>query len=236
MGIAAAHREQFRPQAMSSATHTKRAAATPTSNAGPRQAEGPNINQRIKNPPHVRMLRMATVGRRSPKDRCRAARRSQGTICEHTYTSTEIALEAACWLEEPGVACARNAGIVLPLKETWQQSLVGKTISTFVASDYIQDMERSHPRFQYSLWSLFVLTTFVSVLCSIGVCTDWASVVILLAGIGICFVGFGPLSLRKHPEAGYSFAVTGFLVRCLGQVVIIFGLMQFVVWILSRVP
>ena len=96
------------------------------------------------------------------------------------------------------------------------------------------DIEPVRRLFQYSLWSLFVLTTFVAVLCSIGVCTDWTAVVTLLVGIGICWVGFGPLSVRKHPEAGCFFVFTGFLVRCLGQVVVIFGLMKFVEWIVSR--
>jgi len=80
-----------------------------------------------------------------------------------------------------------------------------------------------HP-FQYSLWSLLVLTTLISVLCSIGVCTDWSVPIAIGAGVGISVVGFGPFSLRKHPTAGLAFAVAGFLVRLSGLAIISYGL------------
>ena len=38
------------------------------------------------------------------------------------------------------------------------------------------------PWFQFSLRSLLILTLFVAVLCSIGVCTDWSVAVIIAAG------------------------------------------------------
>ncbi len=84
--------------------------------------------------------------------------------------------------------------------------------------------------FQYSLWSLFVLTTLVSVLCSILVCTDWTVPVVIIVGLGICFVGFGRLSLRKHPSSGIAFAVGGFVVRLVGLAIISFGL---ILWFAS---
>jgi len=98
----------------------------------------------------------------------------------------------------------------------------------------MSDIEPHRRPFQYSLWSLFVLTTAISVLCSIGVCTDWTVPVVMIVGIGICLVGFGRLSSRKHPEAGIVFAVAGFLLRFLGPLLIVYGLMNFVEWLLGR--
>ncbi len=95
----------------------------------------------------------------------------------------------------------------------------------------MNDCEPTRRPFQFSLWSLLVLTTFVAVLCSIGVCTHWVVPLILLVGIEICLVGFGKLSFRKHPEAGYAFIVTGFLVRLAGLGIVAFGL---ILWFFSR--
>jgi hypothetical protein len=89
------------------------------------------------------------------------------------------------------------------------------------------DTEPTRRWYQYSLWSLLVFSTFVSILCSIGACTDWSIPVVLLVGIGICFVGYGPLSLQKHPTAGDAFAVAGFLIRLAGLLLIGYGLLVF---------
>jgi hypothetical protein len=94
----------------------------------------------------------------------------------------------------------------------------------------MSDIEPTRRPFQYSLWSLFVLTTLVSVLCSILVCTNWAVPVVIIVGIGTCLVGFGKLSFRKHPTAGIAFAVAGFVVRFVGLAIISFGL---ILWFAS---
>lgn len=99
----------------------------------------------------------------------------------------------------------------------------------------MSDIEPSRRPFQYSLWSLFVLTTVVAVICSIVVCTNWAVPVVIIVGLGICVVGFGKLSFRKHPEAGYFFAVTGFLVRLTGLSIVAFGLILWLAMGLWRV-
>lgn len=78
--------------------------------------------------------------------------------------------------------------------------------------------------YQYSLWSLLVFSTVVSVLCSIGVCTNWRVPATFVVGVGISFVGFHWLSLRKHPTAGVAFSVAGFLVRLTGLAIIAYGL------------
>jgi len=92
----------------------------------------------------------------------------------------------------------------------------------------MNDDDSQRRPFQYSLWSLFVLTTLVAVICSIGVCTNWAVPVVIIVGIGICLVGFGPLSFRKHPDAGFTVAVVGFIVRLMGLGIVAFGL---ILWI-----
>jgi hypothetical protein len=89
----------------------------------------------------------------------------------------------------------------------------------------MNDLEPNRRPFQYSLWSLFVLTTLVAVLCSFGVCcTDWSVPIVLVVGIGFCFIGYGPLSLRKHPTMGCGYVVLGFLVRLIGLAIISFGI------------
>ena len=100
--------------------------------------------------------------------------------------------------------------------------------------DGMSDIEPDHRPFQYSLWSLFVLTTLVAVLCSIVVCTNWAVPIILAFGLGICAVGFGPLSYRKHPEAGFGFVVLGFLVRLVGLGIVALGLILWLAWATSK--
>jgi hypothetical protein len=81
--------------------------------------------------------------------------------------------------------------------------------------------------YQYGLSSLLVFSTFVAVLCSIGVSTDWSVPVTILVGVCVSFVGYRPLSLRKHPTAGNAFAVAGFLVRLAGLLLISYGLLTF---------
>jgi hypothetical protein len=88
---------------------------------------------------------------------------------------------------------------------------------------YIRGMEPAPPRFQYSLWSLSVLTTFVAVICSIAVTTRGIAVPVIIAGIAVCLLGFGPLSYRKHPDARFFTIVLGFLVRLVGLVILAFG-------------
>jgi hypothetical protein len=85
--------------------------------------------------------------------------------------------------------------------------------------------------YQYSLWSLLVFSTFVAVLCSIGVSTEWSAAVLVFVGVCVSFVGYHPLSLRKHPTAGIAFAVAGFLVRLAGLALISYGLLLY----LSRI-
>ncbi len=79
----------------------------------------------------------------------------------------------------------------------------------------MNDGDSPRPWFQYSLWSLFVLTAVVAVLCSIGACTDWGFSIALAMGVLTCFVDFVKLSSRKHPEAGIIIAVGRFLFRFL---------------------
>ncbi len=93
---------------------------------------------------------------------------------------------------------------------------------------YIENMEPAPPRFQYSLWSLVVLTTVVAVLCSIGATTHWSVAIVIIVGIAVCSIGFGPLSYRKHPQAGCVAIFLGFVVRLFGLVLVAFGL---VVWL-----
>lgn len=38
------------------------------------------------------------------------------------------------------------------------------------------------PWYQFSLWSLLLLTVFAAVLCSIGICTDWSVAAIIAVG------------------------------------------------------
>ena len=96
----------------------------------------------------------------------------------------------------------------------------------------MNDKEPTYRWYQYSLWSLLVLTTLVAVLCSMVVCTHGVALLILALGIGVCSVGFGRLSYRKHPEAGVAFMVVGFLVRLVGLGIVTLGL---VLWIAGAV-
>jgi hypothetical protein len=99
----------------------------------------------------------------------------------------------------------------------------------------MSDIEPTRRPFKYSLWSLLVLMTVVSVLCSIGVCcTDWSAPVTVAVGVCISLVGFSPLSLRKHPSSGIAFAVAGFVVRFVGLAIISFGLFLFAVQLAWR--
>jgi hypothetical protein len=90
------------------------------------------------------------------------------------------------------------------------------------------DLEPSDRPFQYSLWSLFVLTVLVAVVCSIWVSTDWTVPFIFIVGFAISSVGFGSLSYRKHPEAGYGLIIAGFFVRLIGLGIVAFGV---VLWL-----
>jgi hypothetical protein len=81
--------------------------------------------------------------------------------------------------------------------------------------------------YQYGLSSLLVFSTFVALLCSMGVSTDWSVPVAVFVGVCVSFVGYHPLSLRKHPAAGNAFAVVGFLVRLAGLLLISYGLLMY---------
>ena len=95
--------------------------------------------------------------------------------------------------------------------------------------DHMSEIEPSRRPFQYSLWSLLVLTTVVSILCSVGVCTTWSFSIAIGAGMGFCVVGFGPLSRRKHPTG--LFRIVRFFFRLTGLELILFGLMALTEWL-----
>ena len=98
----------------------------------------------------------------------------------------------------------------------------------------MNDSDPQRRPYQFSLWSLLVLTTLVAVLCSMVVCTRGVAPLILAVGIAICVVGFGPLSYRKHPEAGFAFAVVGFLIRLVGLGMVALGLFLWLAWGIGR--
>jgi len=85
-------------------------------------------------------------------------------------------------------------------------------------------MEPTRRPFQYNLRSLFVLTTFVAVMCSIGIYSTWAAPLMIALGIGMCFVGFSRFSFRKHPEAGFGFRIAGLLIKVTGGIIVGEGL------------
>jgi hypothetical protein len=87
---------------------------------------------------------------------------------------------------------------------------------------------------QFSLWSLLVLTTFVAVLCAIGVSTNWIDRVAIIVGTMISWVGFHGLSSRKHPSEGLAFAVAGFVVRLTGLALIAYGLLPVMAKVAAR--
>ena len=88
--------------------------------------------------------------------------------------------------------------------------------------------------YQYSLRSLLILTTVVSILCSIGVCTIWSFPVAIGTGTGFCVIGFGPLSRRKLPTGGVVIKIVGFFVRLTGLELVLFGLMAFMDWLVGQ--
>ena len=50
-------------------------------------------------------------------------------------------------------------------------------------------------------------------------------ILILLFGIGVSYVGYGPLSLKKNPTAGAGFAIVGFILRLAGPLILIVGVL-----------
>ena len=50
-------------------------------------------------------------------------------------------------------------------------------------------------------------------------------ILILVIGIGSTSVGYGPLSLKRNPGAGVAFAVVGFILRVVGPLFLVFGVM-----------
>jgi hypothetical protein len=53
-------------------------------------------------------------------------------------------------------------------------------------------------------------------------------IAMLLVGIALAFVGYGPLSLRRHPKAGSGVAIAGFFVRLAALLLIIIGVLLLV--------
>jgi len=96
----------------------------------------------------------------------------------------------------------------------------------------MSDTASTRRPFQFSLWSLLVFTTVVAVLCSIGVATRWGFPFQLAAGIATLYLGFGPLSLQREPDPRMILVVAALSVRCLGVLLLSFGFMEFVGWLL----
>jgi hypothetical protein len=46
-------------------------------------------------------------------------------------------------------------------------------------------------------------------------------ILILVLGIGLCYLGYGPFSLKKNPTAGTSVAAFGLLFRLAGSLLLI---------------
>jgi hypothetical protein len=51
-------------------------------------------------------------------------------------------------------------------------------------------------------------------------------ILMLLFGIAFTYFGYGPLSMKKHPKAGIGFAVAGFVLRCAGPVILVWGILS----------
>jgi hypothetical protein len=51
------------------------------------------------------------------------------------------------------------------------------------------------------------------------------AILILVIGIGCCYIGYGPLSLKKKPTAGAGFAAVGFFFRLAGPLLTILGIL-----------
>jgi len=104
--------------------------------------------------------------------------------------------------------------------------------------DYNRSMSDTAPTrrpLQFTLRSLFVFTTVVAVLCSIGVSTHWRFPFKVAAGISILWFAFGPLSLkREEPNPRFLIVFAALSVRCLGYVLVSLGLADFVEWFLRR--
>ncbi len=52
---------------------------------------------------------------------------------------------------------------------------------------------------------------------------ETSPILILLLGLGLTYVGFGPLSRKRDPTAGDGVAVIGFLARLAGMLLVIVG-------------
>jgi hypothetical protein len=46
-------------------------------------------------------------------------------------------------------------------------------------------------------------------------------ILILLLGIALTYLGYGPFSLKKNPAAGVAFVVVGFLLRLAGPLLLV---------------
>jgi hypothetical protein len=97
----------------------------------------------------------------------------------------------------------------------------------------MSDSQATSRPFQYSLWSLVILVTLAAVVCSMVVTAGWIVPVLILLGVPICILGFGPLSRLKHPGEGAGFVFSGFLVRLLGLSIIGAGVVH---WIFPNGP
>jgi hypothetical protein len=89
----------------------------------------------------------------------------------------------------------------------------------------MNDSDSQHRPFQYSLWSLFVLTTVVAVLCSIGASADWRVPAMIVAGVSLSIIGYR----LDAPRLRRSFAGVGCFVRLVGLLLVIIGLLLFAV-------
>jgi hypothetical protein len=61
-------------------------------------------------------------------------------------------------------------------------------------------------------------------------------ILILLVGIGLSFVGYGPLSLKKNPKAGIVFAVVGFVFRLAGPLLLFWGVLVGLFLVFGHIP
>jgi hypothetical protein len=53
-------------------------------------------------------------------------------------------------------------------------------------------------------------------------------ILLLLLGISVTYIGYGPLSLKKNPTAGSCFAVIGFLLRLAGPFLLIWDVLLWI--------
>ena len=62
------------------------------------------------------------------------------------------------------------------------------------------------------------------------------AILMLLIGIGLTFLGYGPLSLKRNPAVGGSLAIVGYLFRLAGPLLVLFGLATLATMLLWNPP